>query len=137
MNFLLDNIFLVGIAIVSGLALLIPALQSTANRASTLQVTQLINRGKSVVVDVRTTEEFAKGHLRDAKNIPLADLAKRIGELDKSKSKQVIVVCQSGNRADKAVKQFLAAGFAEVVSLEGGMAAWEAASLPTVSDNLK
>ncbi len=137
MNFLLDNILLVGIAIVSGLALLIPALQSTANRASTLQVTQLINRGKSVVVDVRTAEEFAKGHLRDAKNIPLADLATRIGELDKSKSKQVIVVCQSGNRADKAVKQFLGAGFTEVVSLEGGMTAWQAASLPTVSDNLK
>ncbi len=111
MNFLLDNIFLVGIAIVSGLALLIPALQPRANRASTLQVTQMINRGKSVVVDVRTAEEFAKGHLRDAKHIP----------------------CQSGNRADKAVKQFLAAGFTEVVSLEGGIAAWEAAGLPTVS----
>jgi len=132
-NFLLDNIFLVGIAIVSGLALLIPALQPRANRASTLQVTQMINRGKSVVVDVRTPEEFAKGHLRDAKHIPLADLATRIGELDKSKAKQIIVVCQSGNRADKAVKQFLAAGFTEVVSLEGGITAWEAAGLPTVS----
>ena len=131
-KFLIDNIFLVGLAIVSGLALLIPALQPRGNRASTLQVTQLLNRGKTVVVDVRTPEEFAKGHLRDAKNIPLADLAKRIGELDKSKNKQIVVVCQSGNRADKAVKLFQNAGFAEVVSLEGGVNAWQAANLPTV-----
>ena len=132
MKFLIDNIFLVGLAIVSGLALLIPALQPRGNRASTLQVTQLLNRGKTVIVDVRTPEEFAKGHLRDAKNIPLADLAKRIGELDKSKNKQIVVVCQSGNRADKAVKLFQNAGFAEVVSLEGGVNAWQAANLPTV-----
>ena len=131
-KFLIDNIFLVGLAIVSGLALLIPALQPRGNRASTLQVTQLLNRGKTVIVDVRTPEEFAKGHLRDAKNIPLADLAKRIGELDKSKNKQIVVVCQSGNRADKAVKLFQNAGFAEVVSLEGGVNAWQAANLPTV-----
>ena len=131
-KFLIDNIFLVGLAIVSGLALLIPALQPRGNRASTLQVTQLLNRGKTVVVDVRTPEEFAKGHLRDAKNIPLADLAKRIGELDKSKNKQIVVVCQSGNRADKAVKLFQNAGFAEVVSLECGVNAWQAANLPTV-----
>lgn len=132
MKFILDNILLVGVALVSGLALLIPALQPRGHRASTLQVTQLLNRGKTVVVDVRTAEEFAKGHLRDAKNIPLADLATRIGELDKSKNKQIIVVDQTGNRADKAAKLFQNAGFNEVVCLEGGVAAWQAANLPTV-----
>jgi len=131
-KFILDHILLVSIVILSGGALLIPALMPRGKRASTLDVTMMLNRGKSVLVDVRTPEEFAAGHMRDAKNIPLADLAKRIGELDKSKDKTIIVVCQSGNRADKAMAQFKQAGFTDVVGLEGGLAAWQAANLPTV-----
>ena len=132
MKFILDNLLLVGIVVASALGLLLPALMPRGKRASTLQVTQLINRGKTVVVDVRTPAEFATGHLRDAKNIPLADFAARIGELDKSKGRSVVVVCQSGARADKAVKQLQAAGFDDVVSLDGGVPAWQAANLPTV-----
>jgi rhodanese-related sulfurtransferase len=131
-KFILDNLLLVGIVVASALGLLLPALMPRGKRASTLQVTQLINRGKTVVVDVRTPAEFATGHLRDAKNIPLADFAARIGELDKSKGRSVVVVCQSGARADKAVKQLQAAGFDDVVSLDGGVPAWQAANLPTV-----
>ncbi|MES2758114.1 MAG: rhodanese-like domain-containing protein [Pseudomonadota bacterium] len=130
MKFILDHIFIVAVAVLSGGALLWPALQPRGKRATSLQVTQVINRGKSTIVDVRTPEEFAKGHLRDAKNIPLADLATRIGELDKSKARSVVVVCQSGARADKAVRQLAAAGFDDVVSLEGGLTAWQAAGLP-------
>jgi rhodanese-related sulfurtransferase len=100
-------------------------------RASPTEVVQLINRGKTVLVDVRTAAEFANGHMRDAKNIPLADFASRIGELDKSKSKNIVVVCQTGARADKAIKLLQDAGFADVVGLDGGMAAWQAANLPT------
>ena len=132
MKFILDNLLLIGIVVASALGLLLPALMPRGKRASTLQVTQLINRGKTVVVDVRTPAEFAAGHLRDAKNIPLADFPARIGELDKSKGKSVVVVCQSGARADKAVKLLEAAGFDEVVSLDGGLPAWQAANLPTV-----
>jgi rhodanese-related sulfurtransferase len=131
-KFILDHILLVSIVILSGGALLIPVLMPRGKRASTLDVTMMLNRGKSVLVDVRTPEEFAAGHMRDAKNIPLADLAKRIGELDKSKDKTIIVVCQSGNRADKAMARFAAAGFTDVVGLEGGLTAWQAANLPTV-----
>ena len=130
MKFILDHIFTIAIAVISGLALLLPALQPKGKRASSLQVTQMINRGKTTVVDVRTAEEFAKGHMRDAKNIPLADLSTRIAELEKSKSRTVVVVCQAGARADKAVRQLAAAGFSDVVSLDGGLAAWQSAGLP-------
>jgi rhodanese-related sulfurtransferase len=126
-KFILDHILLVSIVILSGGALLIPALMPRGKRASTLDVTMMLNRGKSVLVDVRSA-----GHMRDAKNIPLADLSSRIGELDKAKDKTVIVVCQSGARADKAMALFTKAGFTDVVGLEGGMAAWQAANLPTV-----
>ena len=131
MKFILDHIFIVAVVVLSGGALLWPALQPRGKRASNLQVTQLINRGRTTLLDVRDAAEFANGHLRDAKNIPLADLAARIGELEKAKAKStIVIVCQSGARADKAVKQLTAAGFDDVVSLEGGLAAWQAAGLP-------
>jgi rhodanese-related sulfurtransferase len=129
-KFIIDHIFTVALVLISGGALLWPALQPRGKRASALQVTQLLNRGKTTIIDVRTPQEFAVGHLRDAKNIPLADLAARIGELEKSKSRAVVVVCQSGARADKAVRQLAAAGFNDVVSLDGGLTAWQAAGLP-------
>jgi rhodanese-related sulfurtransferase len=126
------NIVLAIAALASGLALMLPGLRPAGKRASTLQVTQMMNRAKTIVVDVSTPEEFAKGHLRDAKNIPLSDFPARIGELEKSKGKSVVVVCQTGARSDKAVKLLQNAGFDDVVSLDGGLAAWKAAGLPTV-----
>lgn len=130
MKFIIDNIFLVAIAILAGGALLWPALAPRGKRASPLQVTQMINRGKTTIVDVRSSEEFAAGHLRDAKHIPLADLSARIGELDKQKNRTIVMVCQTGARSDKAARQLQAAGFEDVHSLEGGLAAWKAAGLP-------
>ena len=130
MKFIIDNIFLVAIAVLAGGALLWPALAPRGKRASPLQLTQMINRGKTTIVDVRSSEEFAAGHLRDAKHIPLADLGARIGELDKSKNRTVVMVCQTGARSDKAARQLQAAGFEDVHSLEGGLTAWTAAGLP-------
>ena len=130
MKFIIDHIFTIAIVLVSGGYLLFSGLGRGGKRASPLEATMLINRGKSTIVDVRTPEEFAAGHLRDAKNIPLADLGTRIGELEKSRSRSVIVVCQTGARADKAVRQLDAAGFADVVRLDGGIAAWQTAGLP-------
>ena len=129
-KFIIDNIFTVAIAVASGLALLWPAVRPKGKRATPLQVTQMINRGKTTLVDVRSADEFAASHLRDAKNIPLADLASRIGELDKSKTKTVVVVCQTGARSDKAARQLAAAGFTDVYSLDGGINAWQADGLP-------
>ena len=130
MKFILDNILLVSIAAVSGLMLLLPAFRAPGRRASTTEVTTLINRGKTTILDVRDAAEFASAHLREAKNIPLGELPARIGELDKSKGKTVVVVCQRGVRADKAVRILRAAGFEDVTSLDGGMAAWQTSGLP-------
>ncbi|MGZ3183244.1 MAG: rhodanese-like domain-containing protein [Telluria sp.] len=132
MKFLLDHIFLVAVAVLSGAALLLPSMRSGGRRSSSLEVTQLINRGKTLILDVRDAAEYATGHLREAKHIPLPELGGRLGELDKSKGKTVVVVCERGVRADKAVRQLKAAGFEDVTSLDGGMAAWQNAGLPVV-----
>ncbi|MEO8553434.1 MAG: rhodanese-like domain-containing protein, partial [Kofleriaceae bacterium] len=79
----------------------------------------LIAKG-ATVVDVRTPDEFAAGHLETAKNVPVEDLANRLGEVDQlvggDKTKPVVVYCASGHRAGKAKEQLEAAGYAHVVN---------------------
>lgn len=68
------------------------------------------------LVDVRTPGEYAEGHLRGAKNIPVQDLAGRLAQLDKSKP--VVVYCRSGARSAQARSILQGAGFADVT--DGG-----------------
>ncbi len=133
MKFIIDNIPLFGIMLLSGGALLWPHLQRRGSKVSLLQATQMINQGKTVVLDVREPKEFAAGHLRDAKNIPLEG-ACRSGSASwtRSKAKNVIVVCQSGVQSPKAANQLNRAGFGAVFSLDGGLAAWQAQGMPVV-----
>ena len=130
MKFFIDNIFIIAIVLLSGGALLWPLLTQRGKRATPQDVTLLINRSKATIVDVRDAKEFAEGHLPEARNIPLADLDKRIGELDKFKSKSVVVVCKTGARASAAAAKLAKAGFIDVVNLDGGVAAWQKAGLP-------
>jgi rhodanese-related sulfurtransferase len=129
-KFFIDNILMIAIVLVSAGGLLWPALTQRGKRGTPQDVTMLINRGKATILDVRDAKEFAEGHLADAKNIPLAELDKRITELDKFKSRSLIVVCKSGARASAAAAKLAKAGFADVVNLEGGVAAWQKAGLP-------
>jgi rhodanese-related sulfurtransferase len=129
-KFIIDHIFLFAIVIISGGALLWPLLSMRGKRATVLEVTQLINRGKTIIIDVRSAEEFATGHLPDAKNIPLPELAKRMSELEKFKTRPIVVVCQKGSRSATAVGLLGKAGFAEATSLEGGLDEWKKQGLP-------
>lgn len=130
MKFFIDNVFLFGLVLLSGGALLWPSLQRRGAKASPLEATLLINKSRASILDVREASEFAAGHLRDAKNIALGELEKRIAELEKLKSKPMIVICQTGARSPKATQILQKAGFAEVFSLDGGLAAWQAQNLP-------
>jgi rhodanese-related sulfurtransferase len=129
-KFFIDNIFLIAIVLISGGALLWPALTVRGKRGTPQDITMLINRGKTTILDVRDAKDYADGHLPDAKNIPLADLDKRLPELDKFKSRSLIVVGKSDARASAAAAKLGKAGFADVVNLEGGVAAWQKAGLP-------
>lgn len=132
MNFISDNLFLLSIAIISGGALLLPSLQRRGARVSQLQATQYMNQGKTLVLDVRSAEEFATGHLPNSKNIPLKELESRIKEIEKSKANVVITVCASGVRSSSAVSILNKAGFEKTFSLDGGVATWQSQGLPTV-----
>ena len=132
MEFISKNIFLVLAALVSGGMLIWPLLRRGAGGpwVSTLEATQLINRSDALVFDLRTAEEYAKGHILGAKNIPLGELERRRGELEKYKAKPVIVHCATGNSAGGGVALLRRNGFESVHNLAGGYAAWQAAGLP-------
>lgn len=128
-DFLLDNIWLILIAALSGGALLLPSLRGRAF-VSVMRATQLINHSNALVLDVREPSAYAAGHVPDAKNIPLKELSNRIGDLSKHKARPVIVVCQSGMQSRKAAAQLRKAGFEQAVSLEGGMNVWQNGGMP-------
>jgi rhodanese-related sulfurtransferase len=131
-KFFIDNIWLIALALVSGGALLFPTLQKRGAKVSLLQATQYMNQGKTLVLDVREASEFAAGHLQNAKNIPLSELANRLGEINKTKINTVITVCETGVRSSTAVAVLGKNGFAQVFSLDGGMAAWKSQGMPVI-----
>jgi rhodanese-related sulfurtransferase len=132
MEFLIKNWALVAIAAVSGGMLLWPLLRRSAGgpSVSTLEATQLINRSDALVLDLRSAEDYAKGHILGAKNIPLADLERRAGELEKLKAKPLILHCADGNRTGGGISVLRAKGFDKAHNLAGGYAAWLQAGLP-------
>jgi rhodanese-related sulfurtransferase len=132
LEFLEKNILLVAAAVGSGAMLLWPLIRGGAGggAVSTLEATQLINRQDALVLDVREAARFAEGHILGARNVPLAELARRAGELDKFKNRPVIVACDTGTTSARAVRELKARGFANAVSLAGGFRAWLQGGLP-------
>ncbi len=80
------------------------------------------------VLDVRSANEWAHGHLPGAMHIPLGYLPERLGEI--ASAKAVVVQCQSGGRSSIAASILERAGFRDVMNLTGGLQAWAASGLP-------
>jgi len=82
----------------------------------------LVERGDVQVVDVRSPEEWRRGHLPGATHIPLAQLPDRVAEL--KDSAPIVLHCQGGSRSAIATSFLQARGFANVANLAGGYAGW-------------
>ena len=91
----------------------------------------LLDENRGQLVDVREPVEHAEEHIREAHLIPLGELEKRAGELDRQQP--VFIHCRSGKRGAQAVDKLRALGFADVQNLEGGILAWKEKGLPVVS----
>ena len=132
MSFVQNNWHLFAIAFVSGAMLLWPFVRRSSGGpwVNTLEATQLMNRSDAVVLDLRLADEYARGHVLGAKNVPLIDLERRASELEKHKAKPVIVYSSDANRASGAIAVLRKHGFANVHNLAGGYAAWQSAGLP-------
>lgn len=97
---------------------------------SASQAVQLLNHNDAVMVDVNEANEYQQGHIPGTVNIPLSKLTNRLNELEKYKSRPVIMVCRSGNRSGKAGGVLRKNGFETVYNLSGGNTAWQRENLP-------
>jgi rhodanese-related sulfurtransferase len=97
------------------------------------EATHLINKEDAVVVDVRSRDDYRKGHISGAINVAAADIKKEsFGELEKHKSQHIIVVCATGQSAGESAAKLSAAGFEKVSVLKDGVSGWSGENLPLV-----
>jgi rhodanese-related sulfurtransferase len=131
--FIKSNIWLILIAVTSGLMLLWSFVGNRLRGVREVDCSgalQLLNHKEAYVLDVREDEEYKSGHLLNAKQIPLGKLRDRIGELERYRDKPIVVVCRSGQRSATACALLGREGYAQVYNLAGGIMAWQKANLP-------
>lgn len=137
MEFIQKNVWLIIIAVVSGVMFILPSISKLFSRGKEVGVTaaiQLINRRDAIIVDVREPDEFKSGRIPNARNVPLAKVIDGAKGLEKLKAKPILVVCQTGSRSGQAAGSLQKQGFADVVTLSGGMNAWQQANMPQEKD---
>ena len=106
---------------------------SQFNNVNPQEATLLINKQDAIVVDVRSAEEFKKGHIVNAKNITLSHIEEgKLSAIENNKQTPIIVACASGTRSTSACDKLVKAGFEQVNNLSSGMGGWTEAKLPTV-----
>ncbi len=88
-----------------------------------------------VILDVRTAEEFAAGHVPGAINIPVDQVKARLAELEPSKDKTIVTYCRSGRRAATALATLHAAGYGKLAHLTGDMPGWEKSQEEATADS--
>jgi rhodanese-related sulfurtransferase len=89
---------------------------------TTLELKNELKDKKKQFIDVRTVGEFKSYHIPGFINIPLHSLSQKFKGL--SKDKEIIVICQSGMRSQKASKILVKNGFTKVVNVKGGVSSW-------------
>ena len=93
---------------------------------------KLIN-ADAVVIDVRSAEAFARGHIVNAKNIPMDELDANEEKISKLAAKPILTVCDAGITSNRVVDKLRKWGHESVYGLKGGLAAWTQANLPLVT----
>lgn len=97
------------------------------------EATRLINKEDAVVVDVRSRDDFRRGHISGALNVAAAEIKKgNADELEKHKAQPIIVVCATGQNAADSAAHLSAAGFPQVFVLKDGISGWSGENLPLV-----
>lgn len=84
-----------------------------------------------VIIDVRPEKDYAKGHVPGATNIPYSHLVKFLTEVPADKDDEIVLYCENGIFADKAIDLLHKGGWQKLYHLEGNMVEWRKAGLPT------
>lgn len=133
-EFIAGHVVLVGI-----FAMLLVALVSTEvsrltrkyKALSPTQLTHLINREGALVIDVSALNEFQAAHIPGARHVAMSQFDPESKELAKVRELPVAVYDRQGTLSAQAAARLAKAGFTKVYWLDGGLAAWQGAELPT------
>lgn len=123
---------LVSLAIAMAVAVLIWELRLKRTGYAAIlpqELIQLMNQG-APLYDLRSSEEYAAGHITGAKHLPGTQQASAADHLKKFRDKLLLVVCEDGGRSSALTRTLHAAGFTKVFNLRGGLKSWRAESLP-------
>jgi uncharacterized membrane protein YdjX (TVP38/TMEM64 family)/rhodanese-related sulfurtransferase len=126
---------LLALALLAAVAFL-PRLIGRLRRGPMLNVEQLKQRLDNdediLVLDVRGADEFIgeQGHIKNATNIPVEDLAERVDELLDRLERPIAIVCRTDRRSSKAARILSSKGYADVHVVRGGMTLWNGAGYP-------
>lgn len=104
--------------------------QKAGKSVTTTEATRMMNHDNALILDIREQKDFAAGHIAGAHNLPVSVMDTKVSEIDRFKSRPVIVVCKMGTSAGGIAKTLKKRGFENVVRLAGGMSEWQAAALP-------
>lgn len=124
------------LAVAAALAVLVFELRErgrSRGAVSPQDAVRLMNQG-AALLDLRSSEAYAAGHIRGARSLPAERLAEGLDGFKRYKDRPVIVYCDRGVTAAAALRQLAAHGFGKVVSLRGGLNAWRAEQLPLARD---
>ena len=97
-------------------------------RISVLEASEMMKDGRVQVVDVREPNEYRSGHVPGAINIPHMSVFIRREEL--SKDREIVFICQVGQRSALACEFAAAGGFSRLYNVEGGTEDWIKKGLP-------
>lgn len=103
-------------------------------RVQAQDLTKMINREDAVVIDVRDSNAFLKGHIIGSINIPHTQMDASIDKLKKFEGRPIVLVCATGQTAPQEGVKLRDKGFDKVYFLSGGIAHWKESSLPLTKD---
>lgn len=133
-EFVINNIFLFAALLVVLVLLIKAELDHQSNKGLLLSPSMAIrlmnNQSETLVIDLRTAADYKNGHIKGAKSAPLNDFAASVESFTSYKNNSVLIYCNSGNTAVRAIKLLKSAGFEKINNLEGGIAAWKEANMP-------
>ncbi len=133
-EFIGNHIFLWG-ALVAVLILLVKSeiehQSGRSNQLNPMNAIRMMNNEDALVLDVRETADFGKGHIKNAKNMPFSSLKDKLKDITKYKNGAVLAYCNTGAVSNKACNVLQKEGFTNVHNITGGINSWLEAKLPT------
>lgn len=108
-------------------------MSSDSTSISPEEAVAIINHEHGVVIDVRTPEEYAAGHILNSINVAFDAPAAKYKHLNKYATKPVILVCANGTKSAQSIGRIKEHGCTRVHNIAGGIQAWQEVGLPLIN----